>query len=318
MNILLAFGHSTFPPKKYGGSQRVVWWLGKELRRLGHEVSMLVRAGSESDFSEIIPHNDNLPLNDQIPENIDVVHFHYRHMNPQIDKPYIQTIHGNGTEGQIFDKNSVFVSKSHAANHGADTFVYNGLDPESYGNAELANSREHIHFLAKASLNTKNVKGAKIIAKKSKEVLRIIGGWGFSFSRYIKYEGIIDGKPKKNILQNSKGLIFPVIWEEPFGLAIIESLYFGAPVFATPYGAIPELIHPEVGYLADNSDDLAYAVKSAGDYRRAICHEHVMENFISKKMAENYLSLYEKVIGGETLNENEPVNSGTSDFYNFT
>jgi hypothetical protein len=59
-------------------------------------------------------------------------------------------------------------------------------------------------------------------------------------------------------------------------------------------------------------------VQNAGEYRRAICHEHVMENFISKKMAEKYLSLYEKVIGGENLNENEPVNSGTSDFYNFT
>lgn len=317
MKILLAFGHSSFPPKKYGGSQRVVWWLAKELRRLGHSVSLLVKDGSECDFASILPYDDKLTLNEQIPDHIDVVHFHYRHMSPKIDKPYIQTIHGNGTEGQKFDKNSVFVSKSHAANHQSGTFVYNGLDPESYGDVDLSNSRDHVHFLAKASLSTKNVKGAKVIAKKAKEILRIIGGWGFSFSRYIKYEGIIDGKPKKNILQNSRGLIFPVIWEEPFGLAIIESLYFGVPVFATPYGAIPELVDPEISYLADNSDDLAQAVKSAGDFDRAKCHEHVMENFVSKKMAEKYLSLYEKVIDGDSLNEKEPVNSGTSDFYDF-
>ncbi|MEF9931013.1 MAG: glycosyltransferase, partial [Bacteroidales bacterium] len=53
---------------------------------------------------------------------------------------------------------------------------------------------------------------------------------------------MIGGEQKLNILKESKGLIFPVIWNEPFGLAITESLYCGAPVFGTPYGSLPELI----------------------------------------------------------------------------
>ena len=54
-----------------------------------------------------------------------------------------------------------------------------------------------------------------------------------------------------SLLNASRGLIFPVRWHEPFGLAVIESLYFGCPVFATPYGALPELVQEVLDKLAD-------------------------------------------------------------------
>ena len=59
---------------------------------------------------------------------------------------------------------------------------------------------------------------------------------------------MVDASKKKVIIEQSKGLIFPVTWHEPFGLAITESFYFGAPVGGTPYGALPELVSPEVGF----------------------------------------------------------------------
>ncbi len=54
-------------------------------------------------------------------------------------------------------------------------------------------------------------------------------------------------------MQRSKGLIFPVLWNEPFGLAAIESLYAGAPVFGPNYGSIPELINEKTGYTSNKS-----------------------------------------------------------------
>ena len=60
--------------------------------------------------------------------------------------------------------------------------------------------------------------------------------------------GQVDDITKKYVIERSQGLIFPVKWHEPFGLAVTESLYLGAPVFATPYGSLPELVNEEVDF----------------------------------------------------------------------
>jgi hypothetical protein len=68
---------------------------------------------------------------------------------------------------------------------------------------------------------------------------------------------MVGGQVKLDLLQGSRGLIFPVLWHEPFGLAVIESLYFGCPVYATPYGALPELVPPACGVLSAGRGELA-------------------------------------------------------------
>ena len=68
---------------------------------------------------------------------------------------------------------------------------------------------------------------------------------------------MVGGNKKNRLLQHSKGLIFPVKWDEPFGLAITESLYCGCPVFGTPYGSLPELVPSDVGFLAEDMNDIA-------------------------------------------------------------
>ena len=116
---------------------------------------------------------------------------------------------------------------------------------------------------------------------------------------------MVGGAEKFTALNQSKGLIFPVRWYEPFGLAIIESLYFGCPVFATPYGSLPELIGPDVGYLSNSRSDLARAVKTMQfDARR--CHDYVRDTYNSAVMAEAYVKIYERVLNGEKLNPHRP------------
>ena len=101
-------------------------------------------------------------------------------------------------------------------------------------------------------------------------------------------------------------MIFPVKWDEPFGLAITESLYFGAPVFATPYGSLPELVKPEVGFLTDSESEMILHLKEGVDYSPMICHEYARDLFNAEIMAKAYLQKYEKVLNGEYLNENYP------------
>ena len=80
-------------------------------------------------------------------------------------------------------------------------------------------------------------------------------------------------------------------------------------MFGTPYGSLPEIIIPEVGYLTTTASalELADAVGSVNDFNRKKCHEYVMENFTHIQMTASYLSLYEKVLNGEKLNPKAPI-----------
>ena len=122
----------------------------------------------------------------------------------------------------------------------------------------------------------------------------------------IRFEGMVGGETKNRLINGSKALLFPVRWNEPMGLAVVESLYFGCPVFGTPYGALPELVGPEFGFLSNKKSELVEALKHLDEYDRRKCHEYVCDNFASIHMARNFLPLYEKVMNGEPLNPRPP------------
>lgn len=116
---------------------------------------------------------------------------------------------------------------------------------------------------------------------------------------------MVGGQQKFNLLNQSQGMIFPVRWYEPFGLAIIESLYFGCPVFSTPYGSLSELVNPDVGYLSNSRSELASAVGSMR-FNRRHCYEYVRDTYNARVMAERYVQIYERVLNGEKLNPTRP------------
>ena len=132
-------------------------------------------------------------------------------------------------------------------------------------------------------------------------------GFRFTMDLNTRFHGMVDDDFKYKVMSSSKGLVFPVRWHEPFGLAIIESLFAGCPVFGTPYGSLPELVPNDVGFLSANSDDLAEAMKDTGQWKPEICRDYAVENFSSKKMALKYLEIYERVIDGEVLNKSIPT-----------
>jgi glycosyltransferase involved in cell wall biosynthesis len=102
-------------------------------------------------------------------------------------------------------------------------------------------------------------------------------------------------------------MLFPVRWHEPFGLAITESLYFGCPVFGTPYGSLTEIVTKDIGYLSASKNELAEALQYIDQYDRKRCHERVMDQFTATHMMQQYLQKYEIVLNGHTLNHHPPV-----------
>lgn len=180
------------PVKKYGGTERVVWSLGKGLAQLGHEVTFLVREGSHADFARVVFIDQERRITEQIPEGVDLIHFHmFYGAEEVVPKPYLTTVHGHIEFEHTFDSNTVFVSRSHARHYNCDSYVHNGMAWDDLMAPVLDNKRENFHFLAKASWKVKNLKGAiQIIKGINREKLDVMGGTRYS-ERMLKMDRLI-------------------------------------------------------------------------------------------------------------------------------
>jgi len=313
MHVLIV-NCAPIPVFAYGGTERVVWDLGKALTHAGHRVTYLVPQGSTCTFAEVITFRQDQHWRDLIPTNVDLIHFQFDPgEQTELPTPWLMTQHGNSDLGMPLPLNTVFVSKNHAQRHGSTTFVLNGLDWSSYGPVDLHSPKTHFHFLGKAAWRVKNVQGAIDVARSAGQRLVVMGGhrlnikrgFRFTWSPLIGFTGMVGGDEKFQVMRQSKGLVFPVRWHEPFGLAIIESLYYGCPVFATPYGAIPEIVTSEYGFLSVKKNELADALTNTA-YDPTACHWHAKTQFNSDRMAQDYLEIYRRVLDGEPLNASRP------------
>jgi glycosyltransferase involved in cell wall biosynthesis len=332
MHILL-INNTRLPVKAYGGPERITWWLGKMLAKMGHKVTFLAKKNSTCAFAKVIEIDESKPYAAQIPSECDLVHFHMPCEETDFGKPVLFTCHTNSETAQVFHPNTVFLSKDHARRHGGGVYVYNGLDFDDYGDPPLDNKRAYLHFLGKADWGVKNVKGAIEISGTAGQRLHVIGGTRVNFrsglritlSAHVRFHGMVGGEGKNVLLNGSKGLLYPTIWHEPFGLALIESLWFGCPIFGTPYGALPEILggvgqperplgngrvdalYSEFGCLSTKKSEIVEAIKDADGYKRQACHDYVRAHFSAENMATAYLSLYEKVLKGTPLHDKAPI-----------
>lgn len=315
MKIIFQHPHP-LPVSGYGGIERILFWHMVELARMGHQVVLIGHPDSKvSEYNiQLIPYTEGSPIRWEslIPSDADIIHLSYNYKVPGTI-PTITTVHGNGKIGEVFIKNSVFVSKKHAEIHGSDQFVHNAIDlseypfePKPYAPDEK--KWEQFLFLAKASWRVKNLAQAARACRKSKKHLHVVGGRWWGLSRYIHNHGIIGGSEKMKIIRKCDAMIFPVRWHEPFGIAVIEAMSQGLPVIGSPYGSLPELITNDVGFIAQDHHELEALVKNPGrTFDPNIIRKHVEDNFGIRKHAESYLALYEKVIKGVELNSQEPT-----------
>lgn len=281
----------------------MVWWLAKGLAELGHSVVLVCQKESTCPFAEIVP-SDTGNVESLLP-NVSLFHY-FSTPEHAPTKPYLVTIGGNGKLDEVFLPNTVFVSRDHAYRHHAECFVYNGIDPDDYRFSEV--KKEYLIFLAKASWRVKNVRGAIRIARKARRRLRILGGKRvlLTHRRAVRWEGMVGGEEKRELIADACGLLFPVIWNEPFGLAVVESLVSGTPVIASKRGSLPELICNDVGKLCDSEQEFQEAIESLPSFRPDRCREWVMSRFHYRVMTKKYVELYERILAGEQANRAIP------------
>jgi glycosyltransferase involved in cell wall biosynthesis len=112
----------------------------------------------------------------------------------------------------------------------------------------------------------------------------------------VTYIGEVNHAQKNELLGRARALLFPIDWEEPFGLVMVEALATGTPVIANRRGSVPEIITPEVGFVTDSFDSIVQALGRIDSISRKRCREYVCDRFDRSRMAQSYLAAYEKVI----------------------
>ena len=122
----------------------------------------------------------------------------------------------------------------------------------------------------------------------------------------IEYVGFIkDDVTKNEFLGNAKALIMPSIFDEPFGMVMIESLACGTPIIGLDSGAIPEVINHMNGLIItkniENNETirlLSMAIDNISSIKRQDCRADFDARFSATRMCQEYLLLYEKCSRG--------------------
>lgn len=109
--------------------------------------------------------------------------------------------------------------------------------------------------------------------------------------------GVADAQAKRELLAGARCLLFPVRWEEPFGMVMIEAMACGTPVVALRSGAVPEVVLDGVtGVIVDEPDELAGAMVEARTLDPAACRSHVAERFGVDGLAAGYEAAYRSAL----------------------
>lgn len=116
--------------------------------------------------------------------------------------------------------------------------------------------------------------------------------------RKVRYLGEVNGAEKIRLYRNAAALLFPVVWEEPFGLVMIEALSCGTPVIGYRSGAVPEVTrHGVTGFVTTRTPTaLAAAVQKIDRIDRAACRLEVERRFSVEKMVDGYERVIKRVV----------------------
>ncbi len=109
----------------------------------------------------------------------------------------------------------------------------------------------------------------------------------------LEYVGEADAAMKRDLLSRARALVFPICWDEPFGLVMAESLACGTPVVAFRRGAVPEIVDDGLtGFVVDDLDGLAAALGAIDRIDPMLCRKAAESRFDLPRMVEGYERIY--------------------------
>ena len=337
----------SIPPRGYGGTELVVGELALALKARGVEVVVYATGDSRLPGIEIRsyfqeaqwPPDRDLErvhaiwsLRDAArdPLGFDVVHIHspsavdVAHLSPY---PVIYTLHHDhdpeltAIYQRVPDVKLVAISRSQARREPVrvSSVVHHGLDPRRF---QPLPDQGYLLFLGRYD-RVKGVTQAIEVAARAKMPL-VMAGAPHEQDYYqdevrpliekhnVLEVGPVGGERKAALIARAHALLFPIQWEEPFGLVMIEAMLSGVPVLATARGAAPEVIEDGVtGVLCDDPSELVAAARIADKlFDRKRIRQLAQERWSSQRMAGDYLRLYRAAQVSRLADlepENEPL-----------
>jgi glycosyltransferase involved in cell wall biosynthesis len=116
-------------------------------------------------------------------------------------------------------------------------------------------------------------------------------------SPYVDFIGEIGDDQKGDFLGNAVACLAPIDWPEPFGLNMIEAMACGTPTIAFRHGSVPEIIDDGVsGVIVESVEEAIQAVERVKLMSRTACRSVFEQRFTARRMAQDYLRLYERMI----------------------
>lgn len=254
-------------------------------------------------------------------ERFDVIHAHWPTLAPYfsgftrtptlVTYAYIERELHEYYRREFPNCHGVCVSRAQARLLGDESLpvVYNGIDVDE---VPFGDAGEDFFLVVGRMTPGKGIAEAIRIAKRAGVRLTVVGHvtahlpWSREYfstavephldGEWISY---IERLPRAELLRlmaRSRALLFPLQWEEPFGMVVVEAMAAGAPVLAYARGAIPELVrHGETGYLARDEEEMIGAVEAVGRLSRRRCREWVATHFSVERMVGAYEELYRRL-----------------------
>jgi glycosyltransferase involved in cell wall biosynthesis len=293
MHIAL-FIRDRLPVAGYGGTQRVALYLARGLAAAGHRVTLLAHAGTQVPEATVIevPRSGRsdppIDLRPWLPGGADVLLAFSPPALPP-DLPWIRSLHGNRRPGVGGAPNTLYLSRDHAQRHGGTAFVHNGIDLTEC--TFRTRKADYDLFLGRLH-RIKGYRWAVQGTLRTGRRLVIAGGWRPSLRRSVRYVGEVSGARKADLLASAACLWMPALWDEPFGLTLIEALASGTPVLGTRRGALPEIVSPAVGALGDTLQELVARRPALDRIDPGACRAWVERHFSHHVMAEAYLRMF--------------------------
>jgi glycosyltransferase involved in cell wall biosynthesis len=114
----------------------------------------------------------------------------------------------------------------------------------------------------------------------------------------IRYIGEADAATKQALLAGAEALLFPIEWDEPFGLVMVEALASGTPVIGFRRASVPEVVEDgRTGFIVDDIDEMAEAIGRVREIDRGACRASAEERFTVRRMVDDVEAMYRTVLG---------------------
>lgn len=324
------------PPVAYGGTELVVSLITEELVRRGHDVTLFA-SGDSLTKAKLVPgcprflresgrDSNILTMLNVVScleraEEFDIIHNHTCFeglaMAGLAKTPVLTTLHG-GLSGDwllLFEQYKGWYNTiSHAAKsllppkEGFAGVVLNAIDCASYPFNEGGRG-DYLLFLSRIS-HEKAPHLAIEVALQLNMRLIIAGNVHPVDARYFQsqvlphidgdlvcYLGEVDYHRKRELLCQAHCVLAPIIWEEPFGLFMLEAMACGTPVVVFNRGSASEVVkHGETGFVVNTLDEMAAFVMKAHEIDPQRCRDHVERHFNVFRMVDDYMAVFEHIL----------------------